>query len=146
MAAVAPEIRDDAKMFSPAALKKADEGIRKIYVDHDRDVLIETFASVPADDLEKVKAMDKTEKTEYFTRWAKARVTQRGVNGVYVLICKEPKFLNSNLPGWSVNINPMRSMALFCSGRHRSRVEGQTQQLITLEIALTGSPRGATAS
>jgi hypothetical protein len=97
LAPVAPEIRDDAKMFSPAAVKKADDAIRKIYIDHDRDVLIETFASVPAEDLEKVKAMDKAEKTTYFTRWAKDRVTQRGVNGVYVLICKEPRFLRAGV-------------------------------------------------
>jgi uncharacterized membrane protein YgcG len=97
LAAVAPEVRDDAKMFSPAALKKADEGIRKIFVDHDRDLLIETFASVPTEELEKVKAMDKSEKTTYFTRWAKERVSQRAVNGVYVLICKEPRFVRAGV-------------------------------------------------
>jgi hypothetical protein len=91
--AVAPEIRDQGKFFTADALKKADERIREIYRKQDRDVLIETFASVPADDLEKVKAMDAKGRSDYFQRWAKERAGQRVVNGVYVLICKEPRYL-----------------------------------------------------
>ncbi len=91
--AVAPEVRDDGKFFSADALKKADERIRDIYKKYDRDVLIETFASVPAADLEKVKAMDAKERGDYFLAWAKDRVQKRAVNGVYILICKEPRYL-----------------------------------------------------
>jgi hypothetical protein len=91
--AVAPEIRDDAKMFSPAAVKKADTMIREIYRQHDRDVLIETFSSIPMADAEKVKAMDVVKRDAYFLQWAKDRVRDRLVNGIYVLICKEPHHL-----------------------------------------------------
>jgi hypothetical protein len=90
---VAPEIRDDGKFFSAAAVKKADEVIRDIYRHHDRDVLIETIAAVPTADLEKVKAMDASQRAAYFLKWAKERSTERVVNGVYILLCKEPKHL-----------------------------------------------------
>jgi len=90
---VAPEIRDEAKFFSAAAVKKADERIREIYRKHNRDVLIETFATVPAADADKVKAMDTDKSSAYFTQWAKDRSKDRVVNGLYVMICKEPRHL-----------------------------------------------------
>jgi hypothetical protein len=93
LGAVAPEIRDDAQMFSAAARKKADERVREIYRKHGRDVLIETFTSVPADDMDKVKKMDKEARAAYFLGWAKERAGKRVVNGVYILICKEPQYL-----------------------------------------------------
>jgi hypothetical protein len=91
--AVAPEIRDDGKFFSAEAIKKADERIAAISRKYDRDVLIETFASVPDADKEKVKAMDAKERADYSLAWAKERAHKRVVNGVYILICKEPHIL-----------------------------------------------------
>jgi hypothetical protein len=64
--AVAPEIRDDGKFFSSAALKKADARVREIYRLYDRDVLVETFATVPASDADKVKTMDEVKRKAYF--------------------------------------------------------------------------------
>ncbi|HYV38068.1 MAG TPA: TPM domain-containing protein [Gemmataceae bacterium] len=99
---VAPEIRDDGKFFSAAAIKKADEHIRDIYRKYQRDVLIETIATVPQADMEKIKAMDAKGKAAYFLKWAKDRSGERVVNGIYVLICKEPRHLlvgiNENEP------------------------------------------------
>src|SRR2546430_858559 len=48
--AVAPEVRDQGKFFSPEALKKADEQIREIYRKYGQDVLVETFNTVPGED------------------------------------------------------------------------------------------------
>jgi uncharacterized membrane protein YgcG len=91
--AVAPVVKDDAKLFSAEAVKKANEQIREIYQKFDRDLLVETYASVPADDVEKVKKMDKEERAKYFQKWAIERAKETVVNGVYVLICKEPTYL-----------------------------------------------------
>ena len=91
--AVAPEIRDEGKFFSAAALKSADERIREIYRKHGRDVLIETHATVPTADQEKVKGMDAAQRKGYFSQWAMNRTKARVVNGVYVLICKDPQYL-----------------------------------------------------
>ncbi len=91
--AVAPEIHDEAKFFSPDAIKKANEQIREIYSKYGKDLLIETFPSVPADQLEKVKAMQGKEKADYFHKLAIDNAKERVVNGVYLLITREPKYL-----------------------------------------------------
>jgi hypothetical protein len=92
-AAVAPEIRDDGKFFSPEAVKKANEQIRDLYSKYNKDLLIETFPSVPADQLEKVKAMNAKDKADYFHKQAVDRAKQRVVHGIYILVTKEPKYL-----------------------------------------------------
>ena len=92
-AAVAPEINDEGKFFSPEAVKKANEQIRNLFAKYGKDLLIETFASVPADQLDKVKAMSNAEKTDYFHKQAVERAKHRAVKGVYVLITREPQFL-----------------------------------------------------
>jgi hypothetical protein len=91
--AVAPEIKDDAKLFSADTLKKANDELREIYTKYGRDFLMETFGTPPADQAEKVKTLQGKEKSDFFTKWALSRVKERAVNGVYVLFCKEPKFM-----------------------------------------------------
>jgi TPM domain len=91
--AVAPVIKDDAKYFTPEAIKKANEQIREIARKHGMDLLIETFESVPADQLEKVKGMSGKEKEDFFHHWAEQRAEAEVVNGVYVLVCREPTYL-----------------------------------------------------
>jgi uncharacterized membrane protein YgcG len=92
-AAVAPEIKDEAKYFSPEAVKKANETIREIYKKYGKDLLIETFASVPADQAEKVKDMTTAEKNTFFRKWAVQRAQQSVVQGIYILVCKDPRNL-----------------------------------------------------
>jgi len=92
--AVAPEIRDEGKFFSPEAIKKANEQIRELYVKYGKDLLIETFPSVPADQRDKVMAMNGKEREEYFHQLAVTRATQQVVKGIYIRITRQPKFLN----------------------------------------------------
>src|SRR5579875_1715920 len=87
-AAVAPVIKDDGKFFSAEAVEKANAQIKKIAQDYDKDLLIETFPTIPAD-LKKDYQPEK--KKEFFEKWARDRAHDNAVNGVYVLICKEPQ-------------------------------------------------------
>ena len=48
-AAVPPVIKDEAKFFSDKARTEADAKIKEIYRETGKDLLIETFPSVPAD-------------------------------------------------------------------------------------------------
>lgn len=89
-AAVAPEVKDDGKFFSADALKKANDQVREIWAKYGRDVLVETFATPPADKVEKVKAMSSKERGEFFVKWALERAKLRVVNGVYMMLCKDP--------------------------------------------------------
>src|SRR5579875_2331013 len=89
-AAVAPVIKDDGKFFSAEAVEKANAQIKKIAQDYDKDLLIETFPTIPAD-LKKDYQPEK--KREFFEKWARDRAHDNAVNGVYVLICKTPPHL-----------------------------------------------------
>ena len=92
-AAVAPVIKDEGKFFSPDAVKKANEEIRDIAKNYRADLLIETYESVPADQVDKVKAMSAGERSEFFHRWARARAEAEVVNGVFIIICRNPPHL-----------------------------------------------------
>jgi uncharacterized membrane protein YgcG len=105
-AAVAPETQDHAKFFSAEAIKKANEQIRELYQKHGRDFLIETYETVPADQVEKVKAMSREERLKFFETWAKARIQQRAVTGVYVIICKDPTMLHVEVAGKGRTLDP----------------------------------------
>jgi len=91
--AIAPEIRDGGKFFSADAIKKANKEIQEIAKKYDRDLLIETFATIPGDQAERVKAMSREERAKFFRNWASDRADVAVVHGVYILICKEPPFL-----------------------------------------------------
>lgn len=88
--AAANGIRDDAKFFSPDAVSKAEQVIHQIDQKHQRDVLIETLPSVPADQKQQ---LDQLGKDTFFKRWADSRAASQGVSGIYILITREPSHL-----------------------------------------------------
>src|SRR5205807_256209 len=92
--AAVPEIKDDGKFFSAEAIKKANDIIREIHDldprDH-KDLFIETYATVPggatkAEELKKSKEA----RDEYFAKWGQARERELRVDGVYVIITRNP--------------------------------------------------------
>lgn len=84
-----PPIKDDGKFFNPETLEKAAKKIRDIYSTYFKDVVIETFAAIPADLEKKYKEEGKS----FFREWAEKRVEELGVNGLYILIVREPGHL-----------------------------------------------------
>jgi hypothetical protein len=88
--AVPPVIKDDAKFFGPEAVQKANDLIKEITRKSGKDLLIETVPAVPADQLAKVKGMSHEERDRFFSDWANQRVKDAVVNGVYILVTKEP--------------------------------------------------------
>jgi uncharacterized protein len=83
-------VEDGAGLFSKEALDKADKKIEDIKRDYDRDLLIETIKEVPENRKTELKDMGEG---AFFRRWARERYKEKGSHGVYVLICKEPKYL-----------------------------------------------------
>jgi hypothetical protein len=92
-AAVAPEIKDEAKFFSPEAIKDANKQIRDIARKYEKDLFIETVAAVPSAEIDKVKAMAPAERRKFFANWATDRAEAAVVNGIYVFVCKDPTFV-----------------------------------------------------
>jgi hypothetical protein len=91
--AVAPVIKDDGKFFKDDARTKADEQIREIHREFNKDLLIETFPAVPEDLTKDVDMKDKTARNRFFEKWARDRARAADVNGIYILICKLPEHL-----------------------------------------------------
>jgi uncharacterized membrane protein YgcG len=88
--AVVPELQDGAGLFKPETIAKVNDALADIGKKHNKDLLIETYATVPAEKLDAVKAMDKEARAKFFQEWANSRARRRRVNGIYVLITKEP--------------------------------------------------------
>jgi uncharacterized membrane protein YgcG len=91
--AVAPEIKDEAKFFSSDAVKKANKAIRDIFRQSGRDFLVETLPAVPSDQAERVKNMSTEERAKFFYNWAQDRADVAVVNGIYILVTREPPHL-----------------------------------------------------
>lgn len=91
--AVAPTIKDDAEFFKRDATKRADEGIRAIARKSHRDLLIETYTQPPGEAPEKLKTMTREERNRFYTDWAKRRAEERVVDGIIVIITREPAHL-----------------------------------------------------
>lgn len=91
--AVAPKIEDEGKFFSADAVKKANEIIRRIAQRTDLDLFIQTLASVPGEQGEKLKTMSPTERESFFRNWAKERAAADAVHGIYIVVTRDPRHL-----------------------------------------------------
>lgn len=85
-------VQDDGKFFSADAIQSAERIIGQIQSDEHRDVLIETVAEIPQDLRDQ---FEQKGKTKFFQDWANARAKERGISGVYILICKNPSHLQA---------------------------------------------------
>ena len=80
-------IHDDAALFSTDAQHRNQEAIERQKDRFHMDVVIETFAAVPAKWQEQCKSSrDETP----IAAWASERAEAVGTKGVYILICRDP--------------------------------------------------------
>lgn len=92
-AALVAEVRDEGGFFSADATQKANEVIKEIHKDFKKDLLIETIKTVPAEKTDEFKKLDKAGQSKFFKSWARERARQAEVNGVYILVIKDPGHL-----------------------------------------------------
>ncbi len=90
---VTPTVRDAGEFFSADAVKKANEQIREMYRKHQRDLLVETYKTPAAAMADKVKAMSTEERESFYEKWAKERCEAEAVNGILILVTREPPHL-----------------------------------------------------
>ena len=86
-------VHDEAGFFSPDAIAKADELIKDIKRDAQKELVIETFKSAPTDKRDEPNSADPKVKDRFFDDWAVRQAQDEQVNGIYVLICKEPPYI-----------------------------------------------------
>jgi hypothetical protein len=101
------ESKDDAKFFSAEAWKKVAPAAERLAKEKGIDFVIETYPTPPKGDAQKVAAMKADEREKFFKEAAEARVKELKINGVYLLVCKNPGTLYVIVVGpASANFNP----------------------------------------
>jgi uncharacterized membrane protein YgcG len=93
LAALAAEVKDDGGFFTADAVRKANDEIQEIKRQHKKDLVIETFKAVPAAKLKQFEDTPKSGQDKFFAEWAQERYRTAGVDGVYLLICRNPSKL-----------------------------------------------------
>lgn len=91
--AAEPAINDRADFFSAEAEEKAQQKLIELKRSHNVEVLIESFETVPAGQVERVKAMTERDRGEFFADWLKQLAKERSAKGLFILICREPSHL-----------------------------------------------------
>jgi hypothetical protein len=90
---------DAAKFFGAEAWKQVQPAADRLFKEKDVDLLIEVVATPPKSTPEKVGAMSAQDRGKFFTEYAQGRVKDEKINGVYVLICKNPRYLQVEIAG-----------------------------------------------
>jgi hypothetical protein len=86
-------IIDGLDLFRPEVAARADALIRDMREKYRFDVRVETLV-LPDDERLTVERMPKQKaKAEYFTRLGIERADKAGVNGLYILICLNPRYI-----------------------------------------------------
>ena len=98
-------VKDDAKLFSAAAIKDADATLAELFKGQ-IDVMIETYATGPADKQEALKSASAEKRAALFREWTHFRMTKQDVTGFGILICSDPKFLYADISPDAVKLFP----------------------------------------
>lgn len=88
--ALTPEVRDGAGFFKPETVARANEIIKEVEQRYKKDLLVETVPHVPERERQEATSSDPHVKDRFFVDWADRRARDEGVNGIYVLITREP--------------------------------------------------------
>ena len=98
--AVKGTVLDGGDMFSDAAVEKADGVIRQIKQAYGKDVVVETYRSIPAD----LRAeFQKRGKEAFYAEWLAQRAKALGIDGVFILITREPGRFQLGVGGETAN-------------------------------------------
>jgi hypothetical protein len=108
-----PPIKDEGKFFKPETLDKANKKIHDIYQKYTKDVVIETLASLTAEQEKKLKDEGKD---KFFARLALERARDLGVNGIYIVFSKKPTHLQ-------VHMDPATQKKTFTTGNRKKLIE-----------------------
>jgi hypothetical protein len=88
-------VQDGASYFSEAGIRQAEEAADQLRQQSDNGptkplLLIHTIRVVPPDRLGELKSL---RSARFFTLWAEEQAERAGAEGIYVLICQEPDFI-----------------------------------------------------
>jgi uncharacterized membrane protein YgcG len=94
LAVYPPALKDDGKFFSKEGIEKANQKIREIYEKYKRDAVVET---IPMLTPEQEKKMKEDGEAKFFAKLTNDRAKEMGLHGIYILMCKKPKYLRIHM-------------------------------------------------
>ncbi len=83
-------VRDNGVFFSDSAKSEATRRISEIEREYKKDLVIETFKEIPEEIKQGVELTDKAALGRLFEQWTVKQAKQQKVNGVYILLSREP--------------------------------------------------------
>jgi len=86
-------IQDDGAFFSEFAKTNASGTIQEVAAKLRKDIAVQTFAAVPEDMKSTVIQASKSATNRGFSQWAEQLARAKGVNGVFILLVKQPAHL-----------------------------------------------------
>jgi hypothetical protein len=133
-------VRDDAHFFGGDAISQANNVIHEIRQRYVKDVLIETLPGIP----EELKSQYQETGQEFFADWAKRRAVSEGVNGIYVLICRNPSHLQVAVGDQTRRYFPDREQSqlahtLLAEFRGGEYDQGLTDAVVYIQGTFAGS-------
>src|SRR4029077_10715640 len=87
-------IQDAAGGFRQETIAPAEQQIAAIHKKFGKDLRVETYASIPTD---RADQYTPEKRNAFFATWAYQRAKAVGLDGVIVLICKDPSFLQGEV-------------------------------------------------
>ena len=90
---------DGAKFFGAEAWKQVQPVADRLFKEKDVDLLIEVIAVPPKSTPEKVAALSAEDRGKLFKEHAQERAKAEKISGVYVLICKNPRYAHVEMTG-----------------------------------------------
>lgn len=86
-------IRDNGAFFSESAKSEASRHVGEIGSRFKKDLLIETFKTVPDEVKRGVNLQDRAAVNRMFEQWTVRQAREQRVNGIYILLSKDPAHL-----------------------------------------------------
>jgi hypothetical protein len=84
-----PKVQDEGDFFTPETLKKAAATIARIKERFQKDVFLETLKTIPPSWRGKY---DPKDRQDFFRKLLSARAEQKNLDGVYILLCRRPRW------------------------------------------------------
>ncbi len=92
-AAGAGFIRDQGEFFSESGKAEASRKIAELERRFKKDVIVETFKEIPSEYKTSAGAKDKAALNSLYSKWALRQARELRVNGIYVLLTRQPAHL-----------------------------------------------------
>jgi hypothetical protein len=89
-----PAPRDEGEFFNEDTLKTAAERVKQLEEKYGVPVVIETYKAIPEERAKGVDLLDVQAREKFFGDWAQDLLQQAKLDGVGVLICKQPARLH----------------------------------------------------